>query len=201
MKEKVLTLLTLIFIALSISGFTYAQWNDTIVVSNTMTFDYWNDSLNMGFVNPLICWDDETTKDVGKFNCYYTDLKTDSVTAKQANETLIITTTNAYPGYKVHCNFTVENIGTLPLHINETGISDDTGGLTFTGNGTSADPWIGIDANGNPIFNITITPEVVCNNLSSGETLEFELTICITQNVEECHTYSFQVKIMYEQGT
>jgi hypothetical protein len=47
MKEKILTLLTFIFIAISISGFTYAQWNDTITVSNTMTFGYWGD-LNIG---------------------------------------------------------------------------------------------------------------------------------------------------------
>lgn len=216
MKEKALTLLTLIFISLSILGFVYAQWNDIIVVRSTMAFG----DLNMGFtmqepptwteyhINPLTGQlepGEYQGKDVGESECQYTNLKpSDMHTGKQAYETLIITINNAYPSYEVHCNFTLENIGTLPLHINETVISDPNGILTW-------DPAQGalVDANSKPLIYIVITPELVCNKLWPSDdpitpdiiepvTLEAEIAVHITQNAEECRTYSFQVKIIYE---
>ena len=204
MKEKTLTILVLIFVALSISGFTYAQWNDTLTITNTMTFGYWDD-VNMGFVEPLTCTEYHTDpitgelvqgeylgKEVGKCECQYND----PITETEAYKTLTITINNAYPSYEVHCNYTLENIGTLTLHINETVISDPNNILTW-------DPAQGalVDANSNPIIKITTTPELVCNNLSSEEKLEFEMAIHVTQNAEECHTYTFQVQIMYEEAT
>ena len=202
MKEKALALLTCIFISLSILGFVYAQWNDVITISNTMTFGYWNESLNMGFVQPLTCTEYHTDpstsklvqgeylgKHVGKCECQYTD----PITGTEAYKTLVINITNAYPSYDVHCNFTVENIGTLPLHINETLISSPV--LTWD---PAQDALV--DADGNPIITIVITPPLVCNELQPDNKAEFELSIHITQNAQECQTYSFQVKIMYEEA-
>lgn len=216
MKEKSLAILICIITALSILGFGYAQWNDTITISNTMTFGQWGD-LNMGFVQPLTCTEyhiDPTTeklvngeylgKDVGRFECRYDDEVTDTDTGKSANKTLIITLHNAYPSYEVHCNFTVENIGRLPLHINETVISDPNGILTWDPDQNAL-----VDADGNPIINITITPELICNKLEPEDNpatpwpdnkAEFEMAIHITQNAEECPTYTFQVEIMYEEA-
>jgi len=208
MKEKILIFLTCIFIAMSISGFTYAQWNDTIVVRNTMTLGQWNDTLNMGFVYPLNCTEYHTNpytgkllpgeyldKDVGKCECQYKDLVTDLGTGISANKTLNITITNAYPSYEVHCNFTVQNIGQLPLHINETVISDPSATLTWNSTLSAL-----VDADDKPVIDITITPDLVCNNLSSEAKMWFELVIHITQNAEECHQYTLQVKIMYEEA-
>lgn len=207
MKEKIVVLLILVFIAMSISGFTYAQRNDTIVVSNMMTFGQWG-GLNMGFVEPLTCTEFHTDpatgelvggeylgKDVGKCECHYTDLKPPDInTGKQGYATLVITITNAYPDYEVHCNFTLENIGTLPLYINETVISDPNGVLTW-------DSFLGalVDADGKPIINITMAPELV-GNQRMPDKAEFEMAIHITENAEECHIYTFQVKIMYEEA-
>ena len=194
MKQQALTLLSCIMIAMSITGFAYAQWNDVIVISNTMTFGHWG-APDMGFVDTPTCVDNEATKDVGEYDCYYTDHKIGE-TGMDAYNTTIITINNGYPGYEVHCNLTLKNIGLPSLHINETVISDPTGALTW-------DPAQGalVDAEGKPIITIVITPEVVCNNLSSGEELEFELAVHITENAEECHEYTFQVKIMYEEAT
>ena len=213
MKEKVLTLLTFIFIAMSISGFTYAQWNDIIVVSNTMRFG----DLNMGFTKQELptCVEyhiDPATrqlvegeylgKDVGECECYYKDLKEDFDTGKEAYATLVIVITNAYPSYEVHCNFTLENIGTLRLHINETVISDPNGFLTWDPAQSAL-----LDADGDPITIMTITPDLVCNYLERDDNpatpwfdnkAEFEMAIHITDNAEECHVYTFQVKITYE---
>ena len=195
MKEKTLTILALIFVALSISGFTYAQWNDTIVVKNTMTFGYWSDP-NMGFVEPLNCLDNEDTKDVGECDCSYTDYKVDSETGWDAYNTTIIIINNGYPGYEIYCNFTLKNIGNLPLHINKTVISDPTNALTWNATLSAL-----VDADGKPILNISIIPEdLVCNKLSSGEMLEAEINIHITQNAKQCHTYYLQVEIAYEEA-
>ena len=212
MKEKALTLLTCIIIAMSISGFAYSQWNDTIVVSCTMEFG----DRNMGFVEPLTCTEYHTDpatgelvlgeylgKDVGKPECYYNDHVTDTETLKEGYKTLIITINNAYPSYEVHCNFTLENLGTLKLHINGTEISDPNGVLTWDTNQKAL-----VDDGGKPILNITITPDLVCKYLWAKDDpltpvtepvkLQAEIAVHITQNAQECQTYSFQVKITYE---
>jgi hypothetical protein len=204
MKEKSTAILILVFIALSISGFTYAQWNDVITISNTMTFGYWGD-LNLGFVDPLTCSDNENTKNVGTLNCYYDNLIQDVDTLKWAYKELIIEIANAYPDYEVHCKYTLENIGRLPLHINETVISDPNNILTW-------DPAQGalVDANKKPIIKITTTPTLVCTTLQPEDDpntqqlenkAEFEMAIHITDYAQECHTYAFQVQIKYEEAT
>jgi len=209
MKEKFLALLTCIFIALSTTGFIYAQWNDIITVSNTMEFGH----LTLRFVEPLDFWDiDDATKDVGKLDCYYADQ--DPV---EGWETLVVTPTNAYPGYEAHCTFTLKNIGTLTEHVTEIIITPGTGleiGETY------------YDANGNLIgwqLNNAVTHEpvlyiylynntgmsLICNMLWPDDdpltpetepvTMEAELIVQVTDNAQECQTYSFTVEISYEQ--
>lgn len=199
MKEKTLILLTLIFIAMSITGFTYAQWNDVIVVSNRMRFG----DLTLRFVHPLDSWDnDDATKDVGKLNCYYTNPD-----PEEGYETLAVAITNAYPDYEAYCNFTLKNIGTLPDHIDKVLITPETG-LKIGENYT--------DANGNPIgwrLDDALTDEpvlyvrvdnytdlsLVCNTLNGGDELQGKTTVQVTDNAKECHTYGFEIEIIYEQ--
>ncbi|MDH5733186.1 MAG: hypothetical protein OEY88_05310 [Candidatus Bathyarchaeota archaeon] len=206
MKEKILTLLTLIFIAMSITGFTYAQWNDTIVVKNTMSFGYW--ALNMAFVEPLTCTEYHTNpitnelkegeylgKEVGSCDCEYDDWVIDPDTNMGGYKTLTITINNAYPSYEVHCNYTLQNIGLLTLHINETVISDPNTILTWD---PAQDALV--NADGNPVIEITTTPTLVCNTLDPEQKAKFEMSIHITDYAQECHTYTFQVQIMYEEA-
>jgi hypothetical protein len=181
--------------ATSISGFVYAQMNDTIIINNEMTFGRWNDPPNMGFVEPLTWSDNEVTKNVGECICYYTDYKIDPGTGWDGHNTTLIIINNGYPGYRVHCNFTVKNIGQLALHINETVISDPTSALTWNAALNAL-----VDADDKPVLNISIIPDLVCNNLLSGETLEAEIGIHITQNAKQSHTYHFQVEITYEEA-
>lgn len=195
MREKSLALLICIVTVLSIIGFTYGQWNDNIKIRSTMQFGQWNDdySLNMGFVDPLTCRDNEATKNVGECNCYYTDHKIDSKTGMDAYNKTIITIKKGYPSYQVYGNFTLKNIGNLPLHINKTVISDPTNALKWNATLSAL-----VDAQGKPILNISITPDLVCNELSSSETLKAEINIHVTQHAEQCHIYYLQVAITYE---
>ena len=211
MKGKVLTLFTCIFISLSILGFVYAQWNDVLTISTTMSFG----TENMGFVEPIRCieyYEDPATsllvpgeylgKDVGNSECEYQEPKTDSDTGKQAYKKLTIILNNVYPGYIVHCNFTLENIGTLPIHIKESVISDPKGILTW-----DSDKKALISATGNPIIGIAFNPELVSTTLQPNDDpatpgpdnkAEFEMSIRITQDAEEYRVYTFEVKINYE---
>lgn len=213
-NQKYTALMLIPIILLSMAGFAYAQWNDIIVVSATMSFG----TENMGFVQPLECkeYQDPTTgqliqgeylgKDVGNCECEYQESKTDIETGKTAYKKLTILLNNGYPDYIVHCNFTLENIGTLPVHITGLVISDSTGVLKW-------DPTLNalVDAEGKPIFSIVITPALVCQKLWPWDDpttpeiepvqLQAEIHIHIAQNAKECNTYSFQVTITYEVVT
>lgn len=196
MKEKALALLTCIFVSLSILGFVYAQWNDVIVVRNRMTFG----TLTIRFTTPLKYWDnDDATKDVGKLDCYYTD--PDPV---EGYKTLIILIDNAYPSYEAHCNFTLKNIGSLTSHIVAISILDPTGELNWiwTVPNTEGFLWEDFNENGaydpnEEIMNFTIT-NLIDVELDPSESIEAKIVVHITDNAQECHTYTFEVEINYE---
>jgi len=201
MKEKFLALLTCIFIALSTTGFIYAQWNDIITVSNTMEFGH----LTLRFVYPLTCWDiDDATKDVGKLNCDYTD--PDPI---EGYETLVVTATNAYPGYEAHCDFTLKNIGALTEHITEVIIIPGTGlevGETYFDTNNNPIGWrLDNAVTHQPVLYVYVYKDtdlsLICISLDSGETLQGKMTVQVTDNAEECQTYSFTVEMNYEQVT
>jgi len=209
MKEKTITILICILIALSILGFAYAQWNDVITISNTMEFGH----LTIRFVEPLKFWDnDDTTKDVGKIYCEYVVPDPEG-----GFENLTVAITNAYPGYEAYCNFTLKNIGTMTEHIDDVVIIPGTGlevGETY------------LDTNGKPIgwrLDDTLTKDtilyvhvynrtsmsLVCNMIWPSDDpltpeiepviLEAKIVVLVTQNAQECHVYSFKVEIIDEQ--
>lgn len=198
MKEKALTLLTLAFIALSISGFTYAQWNDVIVISNTMTFGSWT----IRFVDPLECSDSEVAKDVGQFDCNYAD---EDPSAVGCFNKLVIVVSNAYPSYVVDCSFTLKNIDSLTSEtIQDVNISDDSGELEWlwTTEHTEGFLWKDFDGDdtydaGEEIIYVTIT-ELVNVELGPNETMAAHIVVHIADNAEECQEYGFEVEIIYD---
>jgi hypothetical protein len=198
MKEKTLTLLTLVFIALSISGFTYAQWNDVIIISNTMTFGSWT----IRFVGPLDCSENENAKDVGQFDCYYTD---EDPSAVGSFNKLVIIMSNAYPSYLVDCGFTLKNIDSLASEtILDVNISDGSGELEWiwTTEHTEGFLWKDFDGNGiydvgEEIIYVTIT-ELVNVKLDPDETIAAQIVVHTADNAEECQKYGFEIEIVYD---
>lgn len=197
MKEGILTLLALIFIALSITGFTYAQWSDVVVVSNKMTLGYWTQTIR--FVHPLECSDNEVTKDVGQFDCYYTEA--DPV---EGYKKLVIELSKAYPSYAVNCSFTLKEISSVASKILGVNISDPTGELDWmwTIEHTEGFLWKDFDGDGGydlgeeiVYINLTELPGVV---LDPYETVAAWMEVHIADNAEECHTYGLEVKILYD---
>lgn len=197
MKEKTLTLLAFIFIAMSISGFTYAQWNDVIIISNTMTFGSWT----IRFVDPLECSDNENAKDVGQFDCRYTD---EDPSAVGCFNKLVIIMSNAYPSYMVDCNFALKNIDSLASEtIENVNILDASGELEWmwTTEHTEGFLWKDFDGDGiydagEEIIYVTIT-EFVNVELDPDETIAAHIVVHIADNAEECQAYGFEVEIIY----
>lgn len=210
MKEKTLTLLTIIFIALSITGFTYAQWNDTLVVKNIMTFG--TSVPEIGFVYPRTCTEYHTDpvtselkegeylgKEVGDCQCDYADPVT-----TDAYDKLIIAISNAYPDYEVHCNFNLKNIGTYTVKIVSVTVTDPNGKLNWQQDFLDPEHYEGIDIRGLVVINLYIYEEPTGEPLKGIElapdvTEPCELIIKIKQDAEEYTTYAFHVEIMSEK--
>jgi len=198
MKEKFLALLICIFIALSTTGFIYAQWNDIITISNTMEFGH----LTLRFIHPLDYWDNEATKDIGTLDCYYTD--PDPV---EGYEGLTVAINNAYPHYEAYCNFTLKNVGAVTEHIEGVIITPGTGlevGFTYLDINSNPIGWqLDNAVTHQPVLYVYVYKDtdlsLICNPLDSGETLQGKMTVQVTDNAEECKTYGFQVDIDYEQ--
>jgi hypothetical protein len=174
MKEKILTLLTFVFIAMSISGFTYAHWGNAITIEGTAEIG----CLCIVFkeVIPAYDNDDDTTvfpfKDVGEVETWLNNEEICECTGTTGMTTMVIQITNAYPCYEAYCGFIITNIGTIPGKIIEITIS--------------CDPAITID-----IVDLTLEQTIE----PDGET-EARIDLHVEQAAEECHTYEFTISII-----
>ena len=203
MKEKCFALLACTLFMLSFLGLGYAQWDDAVMVSSTMTFG----TVDIAFVYPLNCTDhheDPLTglilpgeyrgKDVGICSAFY-DSEVDSL---DAYRDLYVTLSNAYPGYIVHCYFSLVNIGTLDALIEDILVIDPDGVLTWDAVERAL-----VDDFGDPIIYIGFDPEIVSTILTTTEPnnkKEFTLSISITQNAKEFLIYRFQINPVVEEA-
>jgi len=199
LKIKTLGLFLCTLIAMSTCGITYAQWNDVVEIRSRMRFG----TYSLRFVSPLVFSDsDDATKDVGKCTCEYAVPDAES----GGFETLEISITNAYPGYEAYCTFTLENVGSFSDHIYEIEIIPGTGLLVGeTKYDTEGNPigWRLDDFNTNePLLQIYIYEDtdssLVCNTLNPGDSLQGKVNVQVDENAQECHSYSFEVKILYD---
>lgn len=188
MKGKTLILTAIILTATAIIASIYLHWrNETKDI----------DQNTIRFIEPLDCSDNEITTDVGKFDCGYHD--EDPVEGWQ---TLSINLSNAYPGYSVHCDFNLKNIG------NET---DTIENVTVSGNlewewtnlYTEGTLWKDTNENnaydpGEEVINITIT-DLVGLELTPDKTMTAQIDVQIAENAQQNQIYSFQVTITYEE--
>lgn len=186
-----------ILLMLSTMGLAYAQWDDMVTVTSTLSFGV----LDPLFVDPLECADYHTSpytgkivpgeflgKEVGDFTCVYSD-PVDS----DGYKSILLELLNAYPGYIVICNFTLENVGTLDAHIAGLEIIDPSGTLSW-------DPIQDalVNGNGDPVIEITFQPGPVCNTLEPAETIEISMFVTLTQNAAQNTEYSFTATIGFE---
>jgi len=203
-SEKIITLPVLILITLSMTGVAFAHWSDEIYVegtvemgSCTLAFDWFEPPICTEFHEeypggPLVIGE-LCGKDVGHTECWYEDVIEDPHTEKWGYETMVVEIHNAYPCYRVHCVFVVRNIGTIPITIMGYTATDPDGMLTW-------DPDLEalVDDEGNPVIHIWHT-NLVGEQIDPCNTEKAEFDFHIAQDAEECHTYRFEIELVYNQ--
>lgn len=199
MRQQTLGTFICVLVAASVCGVGYSQWNDIIEIHTEMTFG----TLTLRYVHPLDWWDiDDATKDTGKFLCEYTD--PDLVSG--GFETLAASISNAYPSYEAYCTFTIENVGSLPDHIGGIAMIPGAGlviGETYVDAAGNPTGWRLDDAgSGEPRLTVHVSTDVdsslVCKTIDPGGQMLGLLTVMMEDGVELCHTYSFEVEIVYD---
>ena len=188
-----------IVLMLSTIGLDYAQWDNMMAITCTLS----SGVLDPLFVDPLECADYHTSpytgrivlgelmgKEVGDFTCMYSD-PVDS----DGYKSILLELFNAYPGYIVICNFTLENVGTLDAHIAGLEILDPSGTLSWDSIQDAL-----VNGKGDPVIEIIFQPEPVCNTLKPAETIEISMFVTITQNAAQNTEYAFTAKIGFEDA-
>jgi hypothetical protein len=198
LKQRSLALFLCALVALSACGITYAQWNDVVEIHGEMEFG----TLTLRYVPPLDCWDsDDATIDTGVCLCEYVDPDL----AAGGFRNLTVSFSNAYPGYEAHCAFTIKNVGSLPDHIGGIEVTPGAGlvlGETYVDVGGNPIGWrLDDPGTGEPRLTIHVTAEagsLVCRTIDPGAQVSGLLTVLMEDGVEMCHTYGFEVEIIYE---
>ncbi|GAJ09805.1 unnamed protein product, partial [marine sediment metagenome] len=119
-----------------------ALWSDEIYFkgtvemgSCTLAFDWFEPPIctefHEGDTAGLLVPGELYGEDVGKTTCHYQGEITNPNTENWGYGNIIIAIENAYPGYEVHCTFTVHNIGSIPVDICGFVVTDPTGALTW----------------------------------------------------------------------
>jgi len=197
----------LFIILLSMFGYAYAHWSDTITITGTAKMGsltiVW-DEKEGGFLDYT---DNEVDKDVAWGKIYYDpdSYVVDPHTGKGGYEILIINIYNAYPCYEIHfTTLKVNNTGTIPAHfigITITGYDETDGkelvfewlpGYEYKKGAFKDD----VDGDGEleEIINVEIV-DFVCHQLDPCDTTKGEIDFHFKQEAEECHTYTFTVTI------
>lgn len=194
MKGKTLILTAIILTATAITASISLHW------INQQPIKPQTDHNTIRFTQPLDCSDNEATIDVGTFNCSYQNQDPD-----EAWQTLSIQLSNAYPGYSVHCDFTLKNIGNQTDTIENITVSDPKDNLEWqwTNQHTQGSLWKDNNANnaydpGEEVINITLT-ELLGLDLIPDETMAAQIDVTIAENAQQNQAYNFQITITYEE--
>ena len=172
----------LLIIALSVAGFAYAHWSDTVKIEGTVKMG----ELIVGILNNSVVVS-ETTNGVPEedfvppkpwvANATVTlkDFETSvhHVPTETVAKTMIVNITNAYPQYDVEIKFKLKNAGTIPANVTSVTITEIPA--------TAA--------------NFTFTPDLLHKQIDPCTYIEATLTIVFLQGAEECHTYTFKITI------
>ena len=131
MKKIGILALVLVFV-LGTLGVGYAMWDKTLFINGTV---------NTGEVDAYFTT--ATCDDIGIDPGYDKDVGSCTVTGAET-QTLTITINNGYPCYTATIDFTIDNIGTIPVKVQSLTIVDPPAEITATwslvGVGTQIDP-------------------------------------------------------------
>lgn len=225
MNKKMMATFAILVIALSVAGFSYAHWMDSVQIEGSVDMG----SLTFGFTRIVAEWDSEDynnyppEKHVATGNCTLSEEETDVHTGYTLYKVLTFNITNGYPQYWAINKFTLDNGGTIPVKIQNVTLILPAG-FTFV-----EDPdypgamWDVIDPNGTVVFNIWLYKEPLDygpgwendppwefpgpfgdvfgvralkgNQIEPLEELLTEICVDVKQTSNECHSYTFSIEI------
>ena len=175
--RRVVVLSMVMVIALATLGVGYAQWAtmldvDTTVHTGTVDIDF----------SSVVCSDIPgqpdlgNTKDVGQATCTLVDTDGDG-----SSDVLEIVVTNAYPSYELLIDLVIRGNGSVPVHIIETSLVDNTGG--------ALDFLEGFWTNTN----------LVCLQIHQADTVAGSIWLHVVQAAQQDTVYTFQVVLTGNQ--
>jgi len=175
MKTKMTAIFAILMIALMVAGISYAMWDKTLYINGTVKtgevdayFTTAESNDPYGTIDPGYLVDGVTPKDK--------DVGCTEVTGEKL-QTLTITVTNGYPCYSSRIDYTIDNIGTIPVKVQS---------FTFTGD---FDKYV----------TVTVTDIAVGTQIDAKESVPGDIEIHVEQCAAELHTYTFSVTIYLVQ--
>lgn len=116
MKTKVVGLFLSTLLALSLVGVGYAYWTDVLYIDGSVTTGtFW------GYLT-LDTFYDVEWKEVGTIDAVLGGAEIEA-DGEPYDKTLTITIDNAYPGYMAHVHWDMHWMGSVPAHVDVTGLA------------------------------------------------------------------------------
>jgi len=201
MNKKYLVVPMILFVALGMTGLTYATWYKYLYINGqvdtgTLCLEYIGSSFfqkDQG--NDWTCethnldnaW--QLTKDVGSTTGDFIDQDGDGCL-----DTLILTASNVYPCYYNEISVRIHNCGTIPLHI--MGVVIDWNGQTIIlPNGQLV---ILYDEAGNEVIELRYLDHAGMQ-MHPSQTIEDSFDFHILQPAKMGHQYTFTIRFVYAQ--
>ena len=201
--KKVMAMFALLMIALSVAGFAYATWSDSVQIEGTVEMG----ELIFGILdNSVTTWDNEpglpVPKDVADCWAVLDDFETSvhHEPPETVAHVMYITVDNAYPQYEQWIKFALKNAGTIPVHIIEVTITgyDETDMEVLTYDpvaGGFVDPVQGLIINFDFYKQATLDPVEPCQQIDPCTEEWVEIYMDFKEEAEPCHTYTFKIYI------
>jgi len=219
MKTKVMGMFALLIIALSVVGFAYAHWSDSIFINGKVEMG----TFCFGFTTCGPCGDNEAEKvppkEVASMVCGLEEPEVCPAKFGYPEKTvynkLWVNITNGYPEYVGWCNFTLDNGGTIPLDVVNWCVYVTTNdGLRYDWNRSALpQPYVfayndtninGMHDPDEPVvlniyfdwlFEVWRPLPVVPYQIDPCQSKSNKITVHIKEPALPCHTYRFEITI------
>ena len=166
MKTKMASIFAVLMVALMAVGFAYAMWDKTLFIDGTV---------NTGEVDAYFTTatsnDPPGTIDPG----YDKDVGCTEVIGER-EQTLIVTVTNGYPCYSSRIDYTIDNIGSIPVKVQSFTVTVPPAEVT-----------------------VTITEIAVGTQIDADQSVPGSIVIHVEQEADELAQYTFSVEIYLVQ--
>ena len=168
MKKIGLLCLSLV-LALGLMGGGLAYWTDVLYISGTVA----TGELDLAFTNAETD-DNEDEVSLG-FDVGWNEVSLSDTDDDGDLDQAVITVHNAYHSFKCITWFTVENVGTIPVHITVTVTSSD------------------------PELDISISDDPTSTIIQPGESVIFDVTCHVLSTAHMSSQYSYVVDVLGDQ--